>query len=321
MIWPTILGVAALAVCSATLARPYMRVLHDHPEAGRTLLAVRRYSPPLQSFASAAPDNLVWGGITSSVRATTRHKLEHALFPGVTILMLALVGFGSRTYSLATRRRLAAGALITAVFALGLTVAGDWSPYRVLWEIGPGWKGVRAPGRIFALTALALALLAAAGADRWLTWAGTPARRRLLATALPILVILEGLGPVPTASIPRPVRILNAARPPLLVLPTTRPLDAIYEYSSTDSFPSLVNGYSGFTPRELTRLRYVVRAFPDPRSVTLLKAIGVHTVVLDRALAAGTPWRNAMSKPVRGLGVVRRQVGEATLFDLAGPRH
>jgi len=320
-IWPTVAGVTGLVVCSMVLARPYMRVLHDHPEAGRTLHEVSRYSPPIQSFASATPDNLIWGGITASVRASTRHKLEQALFPGVTIVLLALAGLGSSAYSIATRRRLAVGLSITVVFALGLTVAGDLSPYRLLFEIAPGWKGIRTPGRIFGLTTLVLALLAAAGAARALPRAPMRARRLLLAVALPILIVLEGLGPVPTATVPRPVLATEAARPPLLLLPTTRPLDTLYEYSSTDGFPPMANGYSGFTPRELSRLRSEVRGFPNRRSVRLLRSIGVRTVVLDRALAPGTPWRNATTKSVAGLRLARRQVGDATLFTLGPRRH
>jgi hypothetical protein len=315
-VWPTIVGGAVLILCAASLAAPYVRVLHDHPEAARTLTVVRRYSPPVQSFASAAPDNLVWGGITTSIRATTRYRLENALFPGVTIVLLALAGYGSRAYSIATRRRLAAAVLISAVFALGFSVAGHLSPYRVLWEIGPGWRGVRAPGRIFALTTLALAVLAAAGAERTAAWAGKPMGRRLLTAALPILILVEALGPVPTAPVPRPVGLLNAVGPPVLVLPTTRPLDIIYEYSSTDGFPSLVNGYSGFTPRELKKLRRVVRAFPNVRSVALLRARGVRTVLVERAFARGTPWRHATAKPIRGLDLTRRQMGETTVFSV-----
>ena len=54
--WPTVFGIAVLVITSVVLARPYMRVLHDHPEARRSYSTVARYSPPVGSFASASPD-------------------------------------------------------------------------------------------------------------------------------------------------------------------------------------------------------------------------------------------------------------------------
>ena len=218
-----------------------------------------------------------------------------------------------------TRRRLAAAAAISLVFALGLTVAGDWSPYRFLWS-SLRWQGIRTPSRIFTLTSLALALLAAAGADRALARARGGVGRRAVALAIPIAVAIEGFGPATTMRVPAPPPALKAARAPLLILPTNTSVDNIYEYWSTDGFPAMLNGRSGFTPRQQQRIRPVLRGFPDRRSVALLSAMGVHTVLLDRARAPGTSWRGAAAKSVRGLAVARREVGDMTVFALPEAR-
>ena len=55
-----------------------------------------------------------------------------------------------------------------AVLSLGFRDDGwGWLfPYRWLYEVLPGWQGIRVPGRLNTLTSLGLALLAAAGAAR-----------------------------------------------------------------------------------------------------------------------------------------------------------
>jgi hypothetical protein len=58
-----------------------------------------------------------------------------------------------------------------------------------------------------------------------------------------------------------------------------------------------VNGGSGFEPPVQARLRRTAQAFPQPEAVQRLRAEGVRTVVLDRALAAGTPWAALAQSP------------------------
>src|SRR6185295_8459650 len=60
----TTAGVIAFALTGVLLARPYMRVLDDHPEAKRTSAQVAELSGPLASFIAAPEQNLVWGKAT-----------------------------------------------------------------------------------------------------------------------------------------------------------------------------------------------------------------------------------------------------------------
>ena len=314
---PTAVGLVVLVATSVVLARPYLRVLHDHPESHRTIARVAKLSPPLKSVVAAAPDDLVWGGVTQPVRHSLRAPHEQLLFPGVAIVLLALAGIGSSAYPARARRALGIGTVVTLVFALGFSPWGQWSPYRLLWELAPGWQGVRTPGRVFVLTSLALALLAAAGAQRLLARAGRGPRGLLVGGVLAAAIAVEGLGPVPTAAVPDPPPALNLARAPLFELPSEARHDTIYEFWSTAGFPRLVNGFSGFPPRSLLALRQASVAFPDRRTVSLLRRMGVRTVVVHRGFAARTPWRLAATRPVAGLGVARRQIGETVLFSLS----
>ena len=314
---PTVVGLIVLAATSVVLARPYLRVLHNHPESHRTIARVTKLSPPLKSLAAAAPDDLVWGGLTQPVRHSLRAPHEQLLFPGVAIVLLALVGIGSSVYPVRARRALGAAAVVTLVFALGFSPWGQWSPYRLLWELAPGWQGVRTPGRVFVLTSLALALLAAAGAHRLLMRAGRGARGLAVGALLAAAIAVEGLGPVPTATVPDPPAALRLARAPLFELPSEARHDTLYELWSTDGFPHLVNGFSGFLPRSLLALRQSSVAFPDRGTVSLLRRMGVRTVVLHRGFAARSPWRLAAVRPVAGLGVGRRQIGDTVLFSLS----
>src|SRR5205085_8210861 len=65
----------------------------------------------------------------------------------------------------------------------------------------------------------------------------------------------------------------------------------IYEFWSTDRFPPLVNGFSGFPPRTLLALRQASTGFPDRRSVARLRGMGVRTVVVHSRFAARSPWQ------------------------------
>jgi len=316
---PTAIGVGAFVVTVVVIARPYLRVLNDHPEAHRTIPEVSKLSPPIRALLAAAPDNLVWGGITSSVRNGLTGRTEQLLFPGLATVLLAGAGIRSMAYSLGTRRVLVAVVLVSLVFALGFSLWGDWSPYRLLWELAPGWRGIRAPGRIFALTALGLAVLAAAGAERLLSRAPTPRHRWAIGAALLVAIGLDGFGPIPTAHVPVAPQAIRLARPPLFALPSEARYDTIYEFWSTDGFPALVNGFSGFPPHELLELRRATLGFPNAPSVALLRARGVRSVVVPRRFAAPLRWHRAIANPVQGLGVTRRFTGDGVLFTLAPP--
>ena len=331
-------GAVLLVVVAGLLARPYLRVAAAHPEARRTVAEVKFYSPPAKGLLAAPVNDRIWGGASKGILGPAGLSTENALFPGAVLLVLALLGLAARTYSRALRVGLAAAVLLTAVLSLGFRVAGDLSPYRLLYEFAPGWQAVRTPGRLTTLTLLALALLAAAGAQRLVRAAGQ--RRRaagwILAALLSASILLEGSGRVAHPVVPSPPAGFSPAAAPQLHLPSSVIADPLYMYWSTNGFPPLVNGYSGFDPRPLVALRALSSRFPDARSVAYLRRLGVSSVVVHPALplvalARGTPqqdvaslqaiapWRAAVARPVAGVGVRRRVAGGGVVvFELLG---
>jgi len=330
----TLVGGGLFAVLAIALARPYLQVLHDHPEARRTAALVARYSGPPRMFLAASHTDLVWGGATAGVRHSLPVVPEETLFPGLAILVLALAGLGWRGFPRPLRIGLGVSALALAILSLGFQMhgVGRFLPYRLLYEVVPGWKGIRVPGRLHTLTTLALALLAAGGAARAI--AATEARRGrraagVLAGVLLAVVILEGAGfgidrggaALAGYQHPRAPQIpagLAGVRAPLLQLPVRPDDNRRYLLWSTAGFPHMLNGRSSFEPRTFVRTTRAVEGFPDAASVTLLRAQGVHTVVIHADQAPGSAWASWATRPIAGLGLRRERRGPLVIYHLDG---
>jgi hypothetical protein len=329
----TIAGAAAFALVAIVLARPYMQVLDDHPEAHRTRAQVAGLSAPPRSFLAAPEENLVWGKATAGVRDDLPSVPEQTLFPGAAILALALAGLAAPVFRPRLRAGIGIGAAVAAVLSLGYHEPhGYLWPYRWLYEVAPGWEGIRVPGRLTTLTSLGLALLAAAGAQQ--AWWWLRARRyrggrwRLAATVLPALavaaILLEGsgfdLGPGIAGpshpAVPKPPPGQLGAPAPQLHLPLTVAGNRRYVLWSSDGFPALVNGRGSFVPRSFVSLAKAVRGFPDGPSVALLRSIGVRTVIVHRALVPGTAWQSFEQRSLAGLGLRPLDRGEVVIYAL-----
>ena len=317
-------GLLAFAVVAGVLAQPYLAVLDDHPEARRTVEEVERFSPPPRGFVSAPKDNLVWGGATAGIRDTLPWGPEQTLFPGLAILALAGLGALRGPWSWRLRAGLVAGAAVVAFLSTGLRIADGWLGYRWLYEWAPGWDGLRTPGRLNTFTSLALALLAAAGAHVAATAA---ARRRAHAGAaagvlLAGAIVVEGLGPPPVVRVPDEPRGQASAPEPRLHLPLAAPGDFtdyssfLYMLWSTEGFPRIVNGTSGFTPRLIAELPERVGGFPDRGSIDYLRGLGVASVVFHRRSGEAAPDRERAKR--LGLGV--RRAGQVVVYELGGER-
>ena len=247
----TAAGVIVLAVVTAWIAVPFVRVQRDHPESHRSVSDVAAFSGPVTMFAAASKHDAVWGGATASVRDALPFIPEQTLFPGLAVLALAIAGLGSPAYRRPVRIGLGVGVLAFALLSLGFRDDGwGWLfPYRWLYEVVPGWQGIRVPGRLNTLTSLGLALLAAAGAARLTRRGGG-----LAAVAGPLLVavvLVEGGGfGYPHPRVPVEPAGERAAPAPQLHLPVAADDNRRYLLWSTDGFPDMVNGRSSFIPRQ-----------------------------------------------------------------------
>ena len=322
VIGATAAGMLCLTVAAGLLARPYLRVLGNHPEAERTIEDVAAFSGPPYEFLAAGRSSRVWADATAPLRDGLGAIPEMTLFPGLAILGLALAGWRIGTLPRLLRRWLAIGVLAFAALSLGFQLNGvSWLyPYRWLYELLPGWQGIRVPGRLHTLTTLCLALLAAAGAqalaararDRW------GARVAATAVALACLAILaEGWGIAEHPTVPLAPAGQRAAPQPALHLPTDAPDNRRYVLWSTDGFPEIVNGRGSFMPRRFEAVMQATRSFPDASSVAYLRRLGVRSVTLHLARTPrGSPLRRASTRSLRGLDLERTQRGTVVLFVL-----
>ena len=325
----TAAGMLCFGLAASLLARPYVRTLADHPEAARTIEDVASFSGPPHEFLAAARSSRVWGAATAPLREDLGAIAEMTLFPGLAILALALAGWRAGPLPRGLRRGLAAGALAAAILSLGVQLNGlSWLyPYRWLYELLPGWQGIRVPGRLNTLTSLCLALLAAGGAQALATSvrARWGARAAAGVVALACLAILaEGWGFAEHPTVPLAPAGHSAAPPPALHLPATDAADnRRYVLWSTDGFPPILNGRGSYVPRRFERTLALTRSFPDARSVAYLRRLGVRSVTVALARTApGSPLRAAATRSLRGLRLRRTRRGSVVRFVLspAAPR-
>jgi hypothetical protein len=320
-------GVAAAALLGAALfggwawvqSRPYLRVVARHPEAIRSFEAVRFFSPTPRSLLAADPRNFIWGGLTARFRTGAPGDNEKWLFPGAATVVLAAVGLLAGRVPVRLRAALGAGAAAVTVLALGASVGGRRGPYGIAYDLLPGWRAFRTPGRLFAFATLALALLAAVGAARLLPQGTSRRARRLGACGLALtmgLIVLEGSGQVPQPAVPMPPAGLERAAEPRYHLPSSPFVDHVYLFWSVEGFPRLVNGYGGFEPASLERIRRLTERFPDRTSVEALRRIGVRTVVVHLDLVPGTPWADVAERSVAGLPLTVERAGSLLLFHI-----
>jgi hypothetical protein len=265
------------------------------------------------------------------------------LLPGLAILVLALLGLAAPLYTRRLRAGLAAGVVVCSVLALGLGLTGAGYPYRLLFDYAPGWDGVRVPGRVFTLATLLLALLAGAGAQ-WLyararAWSAGRRHERvrdglpaLLGAVLLVGLLGEGAGHLAHPLVPQPARAEIGLPAPLIDLPTDEASDRVWQYFSTDGFPRIADGTSTFLIPRQDDLRGGMNGFPDEASVEKLRWYGIRTAVLHLHLVKlpglyhgeGTEPPDpiaAAAKPIGGLGVTRRRVGDVVIYSIGpGPK-
>lgn len=337
----TCIGVALCGAISLYQARPYLKVAADYPTAKRTLKEVETYSAGPWAWVAASSENRVWGSATAGARTHVNSKNESVFFPGGTILVLTLVGLAAPLYTRRLRIGLACGVIVCSVLALGFGLTGAGWPYRLLYDAAPGWNGVRVPGRVFTLATLFYALLAAAGAQQLVStarsWAaGRGARLReglpaLVGIVLTIGLVGEGAGHMAHPLVPQPARAEIGLPGPILGLPADGAADRIWQYFSTNGFPKIANGNSTFDIPSQDDLRGGMAGFPDRASVEKLRWYGIRTVVLHLRRPALPPLHYshpepadpiaAAAKPIAGLGVTRRRVGDVVIYTIGpGPK-
>jgi len=212
------------------------------------------------------------------------------------------------------------------------------SPYRVLYDVVPGFDGVRAPSRFWMVGLLALSVLGGFGAARLVR---RPASAALLAVACLLCLaearvnpfVVNGAGPVPGFHAPEPRLRGRGDAPPIYAAVAREPGDTVLAelplgqpdfdlramYYSTFHWRKLLNGYSGFLPAHYGALVAALGApAPDGEQAwSALRRAGATAVIVHEAAYpddAGT--RLSLALRQRGAREVTRD-GSDVLFALA----
>jgi hypothetical protein len=326
-------GSVVFIAVSYWIAHPYLYIADNFPASRRSPHEVAAFSGPLKVFLTAPEENWIWGG------ATLTTWQEKTLFPGALILILAVVGLASN--SLSKRWRIGIGLVAVAILVLQLGFREEggllW-PYRVLYDVLPGWDAIRTPGRLATFSSLALALLAAAGGEAAIRWVR---RRRLpgwsgaaVAAVLALAIVSEGrslpFDPFDNQAMPDvpPAQASTDEIPtPQLHLPAlTAKENRAFQLASTDGFPDMVNGRASTNPAVVLDLVKHMTNFPDAATVRELQEYGVRTVILHLGLTDGTPQAGAARKSIEGLPLSACRLGDLVVYELGsssaspGPR-
>jgi hypothetical protein len=171
-----------------------------------------------------------------------------------------------------------------------------WGPYMLLYELVPGFDGLRAVPRIHVFTMLALAALASFGLERLLRQC-RPWLVPAIAVVAPVLLVAEYLSvPIPLqqvpvgGSVPAVYRWLATQQDcfPVLELPLPPPhgnvaaVECSRVYFSTVHWKPLVNGYSGYFPPLYNQLRRRWAHAPALSNLEDARRLGVRYLVVHR---------------------------------------
>lgn len=323
-------GIVLMLSFSAWLALPFLQVVEDHPQVRRSVAELDLYSPPPSSLVTAPAESWAWGRVTAPAREGVVAAQEKSLFPGLVVTGLAVVGLWSGVWSVRRRIVLAGTTVTLAVLALGTAGPFGGRGYLLLYDFFPGMQAIRTPGRLATTAWLALAVLAAHGVVVLSRLLQDFTRRRELADrgavavglagVLTALVLLEGVDTSGLVPVPPPPSVALADVPgPVMVLPSEDGFDLRVMNWSTDRFPDVVNGSSGFTPVETAELRDAAAALPDPAALERLRRSGVRTLLVLPDQLPGTRYEALNIAGLGSLpGVVVDQRAEVVVVSL-GP--
>ena len=284
---------------------------------------IAKYSATPMNYFATTSSSWVWGWTADRWGGS-----ELRLFPGALALLLALIAF--------TRRPVRPVILyvFTAAVAVDLSFGLNSAFYRLLFEHVGALQGFRSLSRFAVIASCALAMLAAFGTESLL--ARAKSRGRSSAWVVPVLLALMlvdysnramGLTPGDPVEPPDAYKVIRGAAPgavlelPLPDLDHLPGWEPFYQAWSLWHWKPLVNGYSGYYPRDylLTVLRMDV--FPQDGTLDRLRAHDVRYIVVHRAFYdqeryARLMLRMAVRPELKPWGAYKDSVGTADIFEL-----
>ncbi len=333
-LWSRLLAAAVLGlVVAAPAYLPYMRV-QQAEGFGRTMYEAANHSASWRSYAQVPPANLLYGrtGVLAprppAAGERDRRSVEHQLFPGLVLLILAAAGAATGVARDARPLVFSSLALVTVGVALSFGPEGARAAYAALHDNIAGFQAIRAPARFAVIAVLGLGLLAALGTRAVL--ATRPGRA--LPMLLAALLALEYVnGPLPLA--PAPARRTGvgqwlAAEPgpgAVLYVPLGDDIgNTPVMVQSLEHRRPIVNGYSGQRPAFFSALVESLADFPAPDALAAVRELDVRFVVAPAPVAgAGDPRSPLVERARFAEGVIYEvrwtPVAVAALGDTSGP--
>ncbi len=273
--------------------------------------------------------------VLDSHSAPTARTGENRLFPGFLAAAFGAIGVvavirRSRRKRLTGRSGelvwIGAGAIVVGVLSLGdwITVRGHRisMPLKYLRHVVPGFTGISATVRLALMVQLALVLFAAVGLDVVLRRIRRPGIRTLAMGGIAALVLLGAARSISFVRVPThsddggfDTALQHLPRGVVVELPVkgaaTGPAWAWVEtprqiLALRDNDPR-VNGYSGYEPKNFSRISAILDTFPTPPALAQARQLGVHYVIL-RTRLPGTITPN-------GYNAVANQNGVGILTD------
>ncbi len=313
-------AVVVAAVLTVPFALPYRSASAEL--GGRDMTDIARYSATPQSYLATSHLNRVWGWTSDRWGGS-----ELRLFPGAIALLLAALGVGWRP-GLAVLLYAA-----TAALAVELSFGLNGIVYRSLVEHVSALQGFRSLSRFAVVGSCALAMLAAFGAARLQAAMGSGKSRHIVMAALMGLMLADysnaamGLTAADPVEPPDVYKVIRGAEPGVILelpMPDLDQLpgwDPYYQAWSLWHWRPLINGYSGYYPRDYLMTAMRMRVFPEEGTIDRLRAHQVRYVIVHRAFYdqeryAALMLRLAVRPEFKPWGAYKDSVGTADIFEL-----
>ena len=310
------------AMVATVLVLPYA---WPYVEAARTLGArdlgdVARYSARPANYLAATSASWIWGWTADRWGGT-----ELRLFPGLTVILLAATSVIHRS------KRWVVIYAVATVVAITLSCGVNNGVYRWLFDRMTLLQGLRSPARFGILASCSLAALAGLGAHA-LAEGRRPWRGAVIPALLALLAIESINRPQQLSAdqLMRPstiYKVIRSAGPGVVVelpLPDLDHLpgwDPYYTLWSQQHWHPLVNGYSGYYPRDYVLTMGRMMSFPDEGSMARLRAHHVRYIVVHKAFYTPEEYtrillRIASRSDIRPWGTYQDVLDDAVLFVL-----
>jgi hypothetical protein len=288
------LAIAAVAIAAVIVLPLGYAYARSQPARG-----VRQVES-VAEFSAMASDYVRPGVATPAYRRFLPHVVnaERALFPGVVPIVLLVAGLWPPVSGL--RVAFVAAGLLAFDGSLGL----HGVLYPLLYKVAFPFHSIRVPARFGMLVMLTIAVLAGYGGARVLAGVKSPAARIVCTALLTAGLMVDGW--------PRYDALPMWERPPSIYesLPASAVLfefpvhpqperfgeNLPYMYFSMWHWRPMVNGYSGFNPREYAATIDGTRTFPGAPAFEYLRSIGVTHVTLHCRLWETAACATTMSR-------------------------